>query len=55
MNLKKIIAIAAMKKATGNILPMDDPKPKTGWKARAIAGLTLLAAGIGAAVTYLQG
>ena len=61
MNLKKIIATAALKQATDKILPMekilpmDEPKPKAGWKAKAIAGLTLLAGGIGALLTYLQG
>lgn len=55
MNLKKIIATAAIKQATDKILPMDEPKPKAGWKARAIGGLTVLAAGIAALLSYLQG
>ena len=55
MNLKKLIATAAIKQATDKILPMDEPKPKAGWKVKAIAGLTLLAGGIGALLTYLQG
>jgi len=34
---------------------MEKDVPNAGWKAKAIAGLTLLAGGIGALVTYLQG
>ena len=59
VNLKKLIQKeaekAVLKKAVGKILPMEKDVPSTGWKAKAIAGLTLLAGGIGALVTYLQG
>lgn len=59
LNLKKLIKKEAEKailnKAVGKILPMDEPTPKAGWKAKAVTGLTLLAGGIGALLTYLQG
>jgi hypothetical protein len=59
VNLKKIIQKEAEKaivnKAVGKIIPMDETTPKTGWKAKAIAGLSVLAAGIAALLSYLQG
>lgn len=59
VNLKKLIQKeaekAVLKKAVGKILPMEKDVPNAGWRAKAIAGLTLLAGGIGALVTYLQG
>jgi hypothetical protein len=59
VNLKKLIQKeaekAVLKKAVGKILPMDTEAPSAGWKARAIGGLTVLAAGIAALLTYLQG
>ncbi len=59
VNLKKLIQKEAekaiLKKAVGKILPMDKEVPSTGWKARAIGGLTVLAAGIAALISYLQG
>lgn len=53
--LKQEVEKAILKKAAGKILPMDHQDPKMGWKARAITGLTLLAAGIAALLSYLQG
>jgi hypothetical protein len=59
VNLKKLIQKEAekaiLKKAVGKILPMDSQVPSVGWKARAIGGLTILAAGIAALLSYLQG
>lgn len=59
MDLKKLVQKEAEKailsKTVGKILPMDEVKPKVGWKAKAITGLTLLAGGIGALLAYLQG
>ena len=59
VNLKKLIQKEAekaiLKKAVGKILPMDKEVPSTGWKARAIGALTILAVGIGALISYLQG
>lgn len=53
--LKNEVEKALLKKAAGKILPMEQPKPKSSWKTRAVAGLTLMAAGIGMLISYLQG
>ena len=59
IDLKKLIKKEAEKailsKTVGKILPMDDVKPKIGKNAKIVSALTLLAAAVGAALSYFQG
>jgi hypothetical protein len=51
MDLKKLI----IKEAASKLLPMDEPKPKLGGKAKAAALLGTIAAVAGAASHFLGG
>jgi hypothetical protein len=59
MNLKKLatdqLKKAVMKKAAGQILPMDSTKPKLGTKAKLAGILATIAAVATAASQYLGG
>jgi hypothetical protein len=59
MNLKKLatdqLKKAVVKKAAGQILPMDSAKPKAGWKVKLAGILATIAAVAGFAAEYLGG
>jgi hypothetical protein len=53
--LKKEAEKAILKQAAGKILPMDDAKPKMGWKVKLAGILATIATVAAAASQYLGG